>query len=115
MFGIHQFTGTRMVWLVLEDRVLVSDELWGLVGVGVAPFLDYGGAWYAEGFRRVGIPTDSIPTERARLGGDVGLSLRFGPTRAVRGDVGEFAIGYRFGQGVTGSRWGVSIRKGLAF
>ena len=101
VFGIHQFTGTRMVWLVLEDRVLVSDELWGLVGVGVAPFLDYGGAWYAD--------------ERARLGGDVGLSLRFGPTRAVRGDVGEFAIGYRFGQGVTGSRWGVSIRKGLAF
>ncbi len=110
VFGIHQFTGTRMVWVVVEDRVLLSDELWGLVGVGVAPFLDYGGAWYAEGFRDL-----AIPTERPRLGGDVGLSLRFGPTRAVRGDVGEFAIGYRFGQGVTGSRWGVSIRKGLAF
>src|SRR2546428_733176 len=110
VFGIHQFTGTRMVWVVVEDRVLLSDELWGLVGVGVAPFLDYGGAWYAEGFRDL-----AIPTERPRLGGDVGLSLRFGPTHAVRGDVGEIAIGYRFGQGGAGSRWGLSIRKGLAF
>ena len=110
VFGIHQFVGTRRVWLVVEDRVLVSDELWGLVGVGLAPFLDYGGAWYAEGFRDL-----AIPTERPRLGGDVGLSLRFGPTRAVRGDVSEIAIGYRFGQGVAGSRWGLSIRKGLAF
>ena len=110
VFGIHQFTGTRMVWVVVEDRVLLSDELWGLVGLGVAPFLDYGGAWYAEGFRDL-----AIPTERPRLGGDVGLSLRFGPTRAVRGDVGEIAVGYRFGQGVAGSRWGLSIRKGLAF
>src|SRR5256886_10747507 len=43
VFGIHEFTGTRMVWLALEDRVLVADDLWGLIGVGVAPFLDYRG------------------------------------------------------------------------
>ena len=101
VFGIHEFTGTRMVWLALEDRVLVADDLWGLLGVGVAPFLDYGGAWY-EG-------------ERARLGGDVGVSLRIGPTRAVRGDVADIAIGYRFGKGFTGSRWGLAIRKGVHY
>jgi hypothetical protein len=101
VFGIHQFTGTRMVWLALEDRILLVDEAWGLVGFGVAPFFDYGGAWYA--------------IEPARLGGDVGLSLRIGPTRAARGDVAELAIGYRFGDGFKGSRWGFSIRKGLAF
>jgi hypothetical protein len=44
VWGIHQFNGTRMVWLALEDRLLVADEAWGLVGVGVAPFFDYGGA-----------------------------------------------------------------------
>jgi len=101
VFGIHQFTGTRMVWLALEDRVLVTDELWGLLGVGVAPFLDYGGAWYAG--------------EPPRLGGDVGVSLRIGPTRAVRGDVADFAVGYRFGKGFAGSRWGFAIRKGVRY
>ena len=82
-------------------RVFVADNLWGLMGVGVAPFLDYGGAWYSD--------------EPARLGGAVGVSLRIGPTRAVRGDVGEFAVGYRFGKGVTGSRWGFAIRKGVRY
>ena len=101
VFGIHEFTGTRMVWLALEDRVLVADDLWGLIGVGVAPFLDYGGAWYAG--------------EPARLGGDVGLSLRIGPTRAVRGDVADMAVGYRFGKGFAGSRWGFAIRKGVRY
>jgi hypothetical protein len=101
VFGIHEFTGTHMAWLALEDRVLVADDLWGLMGVGVAPFLDYGGAWYSD--------------EPARLGGAVGVSLRIGPTRAVRGDVGEFAVGYRFGKGVTGSRWGFAIRKGVRY
>ena len=101
VFGIHQFTGTRMAWLAVEDRVLVADDVWGLMGVGVAPFFDYGGAWYAD--------------ESARLGGDVGVSLRIGPTRAVRGDVAEFAVGYRFGKGFLGSRWGFAIRKGVTY
>lgn len=101
VFGIHDLTGTRMVWLALEDRVLVADEIWGLMGVGVAPFLDYGGAWF--------------PDESPRLGGDVGVSLRIGPTRAVRGDVADLAVGYRFGKGFTGSRWGFAIRKGVSF
>ena len=82
-------------------RLLVADDVWGLMGVGVAPFLDYGGAWYAD--------------EPARLGGAVGLSLRIGPTRAVRGDVAEFAVGYRFGKGFTGSRWGFAVRKGIRY
>ena len=70
VFGIHEFTGDRMVWLALEDRLLIRDELWGLVGVGVAPFFDYGGAWYAA--------------DPVRLGGDVGLSLRIPLRQGVR-------------------------------
>src|SRR5438128_1336166 len=101
VFGIHQLTGSRMAWLALEDRILVRDELWGLVGLGIAPFFDYGGAWYAD--------------EPARLGGDVGLALRMGPTRSVHGDVAEFAVGYRFGQAWTGSRWAIAVRNGVAF
>ena len=98
LYGAHAFTGTRMTWLAFEDRILVVDDLWGMVGVGIAPFVDYGGAWYAD--------------EAARLGGDAGIALRFGPTRAVRGDAGELAVGYRFG---VGTGWAIALRRGFSF
>lgn len=101
LFGLHDFTGTRMTWFVLEDRILVADEVLGLLGVGVAPFLEYGGAWYSD--------------QPPRQGGDGGISLRFGPTRAVGGEAAEIAFGYRFGDGATGKRWGLTLRKGFSF
>jgi hypothetical protein len=91
LFGAHALTGTRMVWLALEDRVVLKDEIAGLFGVGLAPYLDYGGAWYAD--------------EPTRIGGDVGLALRLGPTRLTITDVGQFAFGYRFGRGFAGKHW----------
>ena len=100
LFGVHDFTGTRTTWFVLEDRILLADDILGLMAMGMAPFLDYGGAWY--------------PDEQARQGGDVGVSLRFGPTRAVRGEAVELAFGYRFG-GAGGKRWGFTLRKGFSF
>ncbi|MGH7531407.1 MAG: hypothetical protein ACREMN_13565 [Gemmatimonadales bacterium] len=99
LFGVHDFTGDRMVWLALEDRILVAEELWGLLGAGLAPFFDYGGAWYRD--------------QAPRLGGNAGLALRFGPTRAVSGDAAEIAFGYRFGEGADG--WGITLRKGFVF
>ena len=101
LFGVHDFTGTRTTWFVLEDRILVADEVLGLFGVGVAPFVELGGAWYGD--------------EPARQGGDAGMSLRFGPTRAVRGEAAELAFGYRFGHGVRGKRWALALRKGFSF
>jgi hypothetical protein len=101
LFGVHDFTGTRMIWLALEDRILVAEELFGLVGVGLAPFLDYGGAWYSD--------------QAARLGANAGIALRFGPTRAVRGEAAELAFGYRFGDAVGDKRWAVTLRKGVVF
>ena len=101
LFGVHDFSGTRMTWFVLEDRILVAHDILGLMALGLAPFLDYGGAWYGN--------------EPARQGGDAGLSLRFGPTRAVRGGAAEVAFGYRFGQGVSGKRWAFTLRQGFSF
>jgi hypothetical protein len=101
LFGIHDFTGTRMTWLVFEDRILVADNILGLMAFGLAPFFDYGGAWYGD--------------EPIRQGGDAGVSLRLGPTRAVRGEAAEFGFGYRFGQGVRGKRWAFTLRKGFSF
>src|SRR6266513_2100030 len=91
LFGAHAFTGTREAWVALEDRFVVKDEVWGLFGVGLAPYFDYGGAWDA--------------TEPTRLGGDAGLALRLGPTRLTITDVGQFAFGYRWGKGFTGRHW----------
>lgn len=98
LFGAHAFTGTRMMWFAFEDRILVAKDLWGMVGLGIAPFFDYGGAWYGD--------------EAARLGGNAGVALRFGPTRAVRGDAGELAVGYRFG---VGTGWAIAVRRGFRF
>jgi hypothetical protein len=97
-FAAHAFTGTRLVYAMVEDRVLVSDEMFGVLGVGLAPFVEYGGAWYAG-------------LEPARLGGDVGLALRLGSPRSVRGDVAEMAVAYRFGDGFSGGPWALSFRR----
>jgi len=101
LFGIHEFTGTRTTLFVLEDRMLVADNILGLMAFGLAPFVDYGGAWYAD--------------QSPRQDGNTGVSLRFGPTRAVKGDVAELAVGYRFGPDMNGKRWALTIRKGLSF
>ena len=102
LYGAHAFTGNRVVWFAFEDRILVADDLWGMVGIGLAPFVDYGGAWYSD--------------EATRLGGDVGIALRFGPTRAVHGDAGELAVGYRFGSAPGLPKgWAIALGRGFNF
>jgi hypothetical protein len=70
-FGSHAFTGTRSVWGSLEQRAYLLDDVFGLLGVGFAAFVDYGGAWF--------------PDQSPRLGGDVGFGLRLGSIRGERG------------------------------
>ncbi len=65
-------------------------SLLGLFGVGVAPFVEWGGAWYDD--------------ERPRAGGDAGLALRLGsialdPGRGDRDLAGEpLRAGFRRGR-----------------
>lgn len=100
-FHSHAFTGTRSVWGTLEHRWFAVDEVLHLLGIGFATFLDYGGAWYAD--------------EPARAGGDLGLGLRLGATRATGANVGRFDLAYRFGEGWTRSRWQLSLGRSFAF
>lgn len=95
-FGAHAFTGDRRWWVVGEDRFLVASDFFGLVGVGLAPFAEWGGAWYAG--------------ERPRSGGDAGLALRLGSTRSTRGEVTEIAIANRFG---AQRGWAVVVRQAV--
>jgi hypothetical protein len=100
-FGPHSFTGTRQIWGSLEHRAFVVDEVFGLLGVGFAAFVDYGGAWFDD--------------QRRRLGGDVGLGLRLGTTRSAGQNIGRIDLAYRFGEGFDGNRWVVSFGRGFAF
>ncbi|NIM51915.1 MAG: hypothetical protein GTN78_05380 [Gemmatimonadales bacterium] len=100
-FGPHAFTGDRSVWGSIEQRAFLIDEVLGILGVGFVAFLDYGGAWFAD--------------QPSRLGGDVGVGLRVGATRATGQNIGGLDLAYRFGDGVDGDRWVVSFGRGFAF
>lgn len=67
-FRQHSFTGDRAFFTMAEYRYTVSEEFLKLSAIGLAGFVDYGGAWYRGTGRRTGW--------------DVGLGLRFGITRS---------------------------------
>ena len=116
LYPAHAFTGTRTVWFTFEDRIVLNEQAFGIVGVGVAPFFDWGGAWYGDEPVWPGKDTLLLLREPRRTGADAGLALRLGPTRAVRGDVSEFAVGYRFGGPTNAPHgWALSIRRGIHF
>ena len=85
------------------------------MGVGLAPYFDWGGAWFGDEPVWPGKGAITL-LEPMRTGSDAGISLRLGPTRAVRGDVSEFAFGYRFGAPAGAPHgWALSIRRGIPF
>lgn len=68
-FRQHFFTGDRAFFTSAEYRWTVTNDFLKLTAIGLAGWVDYGGAWYGGSPRR------------AR--GSVGTGLRFGPTRAT--------------------------------
>jgi len=102
LYGAHVFTGSRMVWLALDDRITIASEVWSLFGLGVAPFFDWGGAWYG--------------IQKPRTASDMGVAFRVGPTRSIGGDVIEFAVGYRAGPFIhSGQHWAVTLGTGVFY
>jgi hypothetical protein len=95
----HSFVGTRAAWGTAEYRWYIWDEILGLIGLGVATFLDYGGAWY--------------PDQDPRWGGNAGVGLRLGSTRSSVGRTIRMDLGYRFGEGTSGDRWALSVSSGF--
>ena len=100
-FEPNAFTGTRMFWASLEHRIFVLDEVLGLLGLGLAAYVDYGGAWFAD--------------QPSRVGGNVGGGIRFGSTRSAGPNIGRLDLAYRFGDGTAGKRWVVSFGRGFPF
>jgi hypothetical protein len=100
-FGSHAFTGDRSFFLSAEYRYTLTDDLFRLVGVGVAGFVDYGGAWYAGSPRRTGW--------------DAGIGLRLGASRSSDTDALRFDLARRFANDVDPAGWVLIVGKGFAF
>lgn len=100
-FGSHAFTGDRSVFLTAEYRYTLVDDLFDMVGLGVAGFVDHGGAWFSG--------------SRRRLGWDAGVGLRVGASRSSVTDALRFDLARRFANDVESAGWVLTVGKGFAF
>ena len=100
-FRSHAFTGDRAYFATAEYRVTVVDDFLGLVGLGIAGFVDHGGAWYSGSPRRTGT--------------DAGLGLRLGASRSTDTDALRFDLARRFGNDAQKAGWVVIVGKGFVF
>jgi hypothetical protein len=100
-FGSHSFTGDRSFFGTAEYRYTMVDDLWGLAGLGLAGFVDYGGAWYSGSPRRTGW--------------DAGVGLRLGASRSTDVPALRFDLAHRFANDVDQAGWVITIGKGFAF
>ena len=100
-FGSHAFTGDRAVFVTAEYRYTIVDDLFNMVGLGIAGFVDHGGAWYAGSPRR--------------LGWDAGIGLRVGASRSSGTDALRFDLARRFANDVDSAAWVLTVGKGFAF
>ena len=92
---------TAPVFATAEYRYTVVENLGGVVGLGIAAFVDHGGAWYAG--------------SRRRVGWDAGVGLRVGASRASDTPALRFDLARRFANDVEPSGWVLTVGKGFAF
>jgi hypothetical protein len=100
-FGVHSFTGNRAFFTTAEVRRLLWPRVFGVMGVGLAAYVDYGGAWWT------GSPV--------RTGTDIGLGLRLGQLRASRAVLSRIDLSWRFANGAEPAGWVVSLGRGFVF
>jgi len=101
-FYAHAFTGDRLVNLLVEYRWTLAENWWDVLGLGLAGFLDHGGAWYSGSARRTGT--------------DAGFGIRLGPSRSTDTDaVVSIDFARRFRTDVQRAGWAVVVRRGVRF
>jgi hypothetical protein len=100
-FPSHAFTGDRYYLVNGEYRWLVLPRFLGLFGLGVAGFVDHGGAWF-EGAER-------------RTGTDAGFGFRIGSIRSAGSVVGRLDFAYRFANDREPEGWVVSLGRGFGW
>ena len=101
-FPLHAFTGDRAFFTSGEYRLIATPDLWGLAAIGLAGFVDYGGAWYAG--------------SDVRTGFDAGLGIRLGSIRSSSGKpVTRIDFTRRFRNDVMPAEWVVAVGAGFPF
>jgi hypothetical protein len=100
-YPAHAFTGSRLVFGTVEWRWVVVPELARIVGIGVATFADYGGAWFAGDARRTG---ESF-----------GMGLRLDFTRSSAPSVVRIDLAHRSRTDNDPGGWAVVVGKGFDF
>ena len=100
-FREHAFTGDRQFFGTLEYRYTAFQEFAKVTGVGLATFVDYGGAWYRG--------------DRRRTGWDAGVGLRLGPSRAPDDGASRLDLVRRFASDRQPAGWVFVVGKGFVF
>ena len=100
-FRSHAFTGDRSYFGTAEYRLTIVDDFLGQLGLGVAGFVDHGGAWYSG--------------QPRRSGWDAGVGLRLGASRSTDTDALRFDLARRFANDVQKAGWVVTVGKGFVF
>lgn len=98
---VHAFTGDRAFFTSAEYRYNVADEVLQLTGLGVAAFVDYGGAWYQGSTVRTGL--------------QAGVGLRLTSSRSARLEATRIDLAHRFATGSDPGGWSIVIGKGFPF
>jgi outer membrane protein assembly factor BamA len=100
-FRAHAFTGDRAFLTSAEYRFTVAEEVLRLSAIGLAGFVDYGGAWWHDSPRR--------------SGWDLGVGLRLGPTRATNVKSTRVDLAYRVKNDAQPGGWVLVVGAGFAF
>jgi hypothetical protein len=100
-FRIHAFTGDRAINTSAEYRYMAALDMLKIMDVGVATFVDWGGAWYLGSERRTGWNT--------------GVGLRLGPSRSTQIDLTRIDLVYRGKSDRDPAGWLIVIGRGLVF
>jgi hypothetical protein len=100
-FRLHAFTGDRGVYTTAEYRYLFAQDVLQILDLGVAGFVDYGGAWYAGAPRR--------------SGWDYGGGLRIGISRSTDLEMSRIDLVRRAAGPTDPAAWLIVIGRGLTF
>jgi hypothetical protein len=100
-FPIHAFTGNRTYFTTAEYRYIFGQDLFKALDLGVAGFVDHGGAWY-EGDPR-------------RTGTNLGLGLRLSASRAADANPTRLDLTYRLKNDRQKAGWVFVVASGLVF
>ena len=100
-YGAHAFTGDRLIFATVEWRWVLVPELARLLGVGLATFADYGGAWFAGDPRATGA--------------SFGAGLRLDFTRSGSPNLVRVDLARRAARAGEPAGWVLVVGKGFAF